>query len=111
MIDFEKASVFKLKEGNAAELGQSVAAILLDDELVIAAYKGARDYVVLTDKRLITVNVQGMTGKKQDFTSLPWSKVQAWSRVTPRAFGARSIGSIAWAMTVTSPVWPARGTS
>ena len=86
MIDFEKASVFKLKEGNAAELGQSVAAILVDGELVIAAYKGARDYIVLTDKRLITVNVQGLTGKKQDFTSLPWSKVQAWSVETAGRF-------------------------
>jgi hypothetical protein len=29
-----------------------------------------RDFVVFTNKRLIAVNVQGMTGKKRDFTSL-----------------------------------------
>ena len=79
MIDFSNGSVFKLKEGKADELGSSVAPILVDGERVIAAYKAARDYVVFTDKRLIAVNVQGLTGKKQDFTSLPWSKVQAWS--------------------------------
>ncbi|GAB3882419.1 PH domain-containing protein [Kibdelosporangium lantanae] len=31
-----------------------------------------------TNKRLIAVNV-GMTGKKKDFTSLPYSKIQAFS--------------------------------
>ena len=28
---------------------------------------------------MISVNVQGLTGKKKDFTSLPYSKVQAFS--------------------------------
>ncbi len=51
----------------------------MDGETVIAGFKAMRDYVVFTDKRLIAVNVQGMTGKKQDFSSLPWSKIQAWS--------------------------------
>lgn len=86
MIDFTNASVFKLKEGNADELGQSVAPLLVDNERVIAAFKAVRDYVVFTDKRLIAVNVQGLTGKKQDFTSLPWAKVQAWSVETAGHF-------------------------
>lgn len=38
-----------------------------------------RDYVVFTTKRIIAVNVQGITGKKKDFTSLPYSKVQVFS--------------------------------
>ncbi|MBB2893431.1 PH domain-containing protein [Flexivirga oryzae] len=37
-----------------------------------------RDYVVFTDRRLNAVNVQGITGKKRAYTSLPWAKVQAW---------------------------------
>jgi hypothetical protein len=41
---------------------------------------------VFTNKRLIAVNVQGMTGKKRDFTSLPYSKVQALSVETAGAF-------------------------
>ena len=86
MIDFQNASVFKLKEGNADELGRSVEPILVDGERVVAAFKAMRDYVVFTDKRLIAVNVQGMTGKKQDFTSLPWSKIQAWSVETAGHF-------------------------
>lgn len=38
-----------------------------------------RDYCVFTNKRVIAVNVQGMTGKRKDFTSLPYSKVSAYS--------------------------------
>jgi hypothetical protein len=34
---------------------------------------------VFTNKRIIAVNVQGITGKKQDYSSLPYSKVQAFS--------------------------------
>lgn len=33
----------------------------------------------IKNKRIISVNVQGMTGKKKDFTSLPYSKVQVFS--------------------------------
>ena len=40
----------------------------------------------LIDRRLIAVNVQGMTGKKQDYTSLPYSKIQAWSIETAGSF-------------------------
>lgn len=86
MIDFQNASVFKLKEGKADDIAGNVYPLLVDGEEVIAAFKAMRDYVVFTDKRLIAVNVQGMTGKKQDFTSLPWSKVQAWSVETAGHF-------------------------
>lgn len=35
--------------------------------------------MIFTNKRAISVNVQGVTGKKKDFTSLPYSKVQLFS--------------------------------
>ena len=35
---------------------------------------------------MISVNVQGLTGKKKDFTSLPYSKVQAFSIETAGHF-------------------------
>src|SRR4029078_12278484 len=55
-------------------------------EAVHLSFKGMRDSVVFTNKRLITVNVQGMTGKKRDYSSLPHSKVQAWSIETAGRF-------------------------
>ncbi len=50
------------------------------------AFKGLRDYIVLTSKRIIAVNVQGMTGKKKNYTSLSFSKVQALSLETAGEF-------------------------
>ena len=38
-----------------------------------------RDGIVFTDKRIIAIDVQGLTGKKKDFSSLPYSRIQAFS--------------------------------
>ena len=34
---------------------------------------------MFTDKRIIAINVQGITGKKKDLTTLPYSRIQAYS--------------------------------
>nr|WP_286135345.1 PH domain-containing protein [Arthrobacter sp. UCD-GKA] len=60
--------------------------LFVQGEEQLAAFKGARDYVVFTNKRLIAVNIQGLTGKKRDYTSLPYSKVQAFSVETAGTF-------------------------
>ena len=60
-------------------MANAVSGILIPDENIIGTYKGVRDYVVFTDKRVISVNVQGLTGKKQDFTSMPYSKISVFS--------------------------------
>ena len=79
MIDFQNASYVKLGEVPLAEVAGQIDPLLLEDEKAYAAFKGIRDYIVFTSKRIIAVNVQGITGKKKDFTSLPFSKVQAFS--------------------------------
>ncbi len=86
MIDFSNGSVFKLSPANPQEIGPAVAPLLIQDEQIVACFKAVRDSVVFTNKRLIAVNVQGMTGKKRDFTSLPYSKVQAFSIETAGTF-------------------------
>ena len=53
--------------------------LLLPNEQILCAFQGIRDSVTFTNMRIIAVNVQGMTGKKKDFTSLPYSKIQAFS--------------------------------
>ena len=50
------------------------------------AYKGKCDYIVFTSKRIIAVNVQGITGKKKDHTSLPFAKAQAFWLETAGTF-------------------------
>jgi hypothetical protein len=86
MIDFQNGSVFKLKPADASEIASDVAPVLLPDEEILAAFKAMRDYVVFTSKRVVAVNVQGMTGKKRDFSSLPYSKIQAFSVETAGTF-------------------------
>lgn len=79
MIDFKNASYAKLKEVRDAPFLGIVEGLLLQDERILGVYQGIRDGVVITNARLVVVNVQGMTGKKKDFSSLPFSKVQAFS--------------------------------
>ncbi|MBE3014890.1 PH domain-containing protein [Microbispora sp. NEAU-D428] len=86
MIDFNNDSLFKLNPCHPQEVGPTVAPLLLHGEQIISSYKTVRDFVVFTDKRIIAVNVQGLTGKKRDFSSLPYSKVQAWSVETAGTF-------------------------
>jgi Bacterial PH domain len=75
MIDFSNGALFKLSPVHPQEIGPAVAPILIPGETINSAYKAMRDFVVFTDKRLIAVNVQGMTGRKRDFTSLPYSRI------------------------------------
>jgi len=77
MIDFKNGTFFKLKE--SGEYAAMVSELLIPGERVLNAFRAMRDGVVFTDKRVIAVNVQGITGKKRDFTSLPYSKIVAFS--------------------------------
>ena len=79
MIDFKSNSVFKLKPADLSDGEKLVGDILIDGEFVKAAYHALRDYVVFTNRRVIAVNVQKLTGKKKDFTSLPYSKISVFS--------------------------------
>ena len=56
-----------------------IAALLIPGEEVISSYTAVRDYVVFTNKRVISVNVQGLTGKKKDYTSMPYSNIVSFS--------------------------------
>jgi hypothetical protein len=86
VIDFSNGSVFKLSPVDPQDIMPSVAPLLIQDEQPISCFKAVRDFVVFTNKRLIAVNVQGMTGRKRDFTSLPYSKIQAFSIETAGTF-------------------------
>ena len=79
MIDFTNSAYVKMKQIDPGSVMGDIQQILINGEQVIGAYKAMRDYCVFTNKRVIAVNVQGMTGKKKDFTSLPYSKVSAYS--------------------------------
>lgn len=84
MIDFNNKEIFKLKQD--IDYAEKVTELLLDGEEVIDAFKTMRDGVVFTNKRIISVNVQGITGSKKDFTSLPYKNIVAYSIETSGTF-------------------------
>lgn len=86
MIDFKNAQYLKLKQVNNNEFNAVIAPMLIQDETVVSTYKSMRDGVVFTNKRIIAINVQGITGSKKDFTSLPYSKISAYSVETAGTF-------------------------
>lgn len=86
MIDFKNGSIFKLASASEKEYVDFLSRFMVADEQILGTFKGIRDGVVFTNKRIIAINVQGMTGKKKDFTSLPYSKIQAFSVETAGVF-------------------------
>ncbi|MGG5171861.1 PH domain-containing protein [Pseudarthrobacter sp. J1738] len=56
-----------------------VAELLVPGEEPVAAYKTFRDSAIFTTKRLIVRDAQGMTGKKVEVYSLPYSAINMWS--------------------------------
>lgn len=79
MIDFKNANFVKLRTVNYSDFKDMIEPILSPSERIVGAYRGVRDGVVFTSKRIIAINIQGLTGKKKDFTSLPYNKIQAYS--------------------------------
>ncbi|WP_226649146.1 PH domain-containing protein [Microbulbifer variabilis] len=79
MIDFKSSPIFKLKPIEISEARDDFNKFLIEGEAIFAGFKTIRDQVVFTNKRIIAANVQGITGSKVDYTSLPYSKIQAFS--------------------------------
>jgi len=86
VIDFQNASYVKLGQIDYSEIAGQIDPLLIEGEQGFVAYKGMRDYIAFTSKRIIAVNVQGITGKKKDYTSLPFAKVQTFSLETAGTF-------------------------
>lgn len=86
MIDFTNGTFVKLGPSDPQELMAELAPLLVEGEQLFLTFKGIRDSVAFTNKRLISLNVQGLTGKKRDYTSLPYSRIQAFSVETAGRF-------------------------
>lgn len=79
MIDFKNAEFLNLKPVDNSTYAAAIQPMFVSGEEIIASFKTIRDGVVFTTKRIFAINVQGITGKKVDYTSLPYSKIQAFS--------------------------------
>lgn len=85
MFDFQNPEYIKLK-ATKDRFEKELAPILIHGEDVIDCYKSVRDGVIFTNKRIIVISVEGVTGKKKDITSFPYSKIQSFSVETSGVF-------------------------
>ncbi len=77
--------------GNTGEMSneeatEELATILGIDEQIELAYKLIRDMIVLTDRRLILIDKQGMTGKKVEYRSVPYKSITMYTVETTGHF-------------------------
>lgn len=86
MIDFENADFLKLRSVDYERYADKVDQLLIGGEEPIAAFQTVRDGLVFTNMRVIAINIQGVTGKRRDFTSLPYKRIQAFSIETSGVF-------------------------
>lgn len=66
-------------EVNTESLEQEFAPILCDGEIMESAYQVFRDKWIFTNKRLIMLDVQGVTGSKREYHSIPYSSIVQFS--------------------------------
>lgn len=77
--------------GNASNISaedarKKLGSVVLDSEDIDLAFKLVRDMIVFTNKRLIVVDKQGMTGKKTTFQSLPYKSISRFTVETSGHF-------------------------
>ncbi|MCF4150955.1 PH domain-containing protein [Dethiosulfovibrio sp. F2B] len=67
-------------ETDLERVREEFASMLIEGEDVQAAYKLVRDMFVFTDKRLIVMDKQGMTGKKVSYLTVPYGSIVCFSK-------------------------------
>ena len=83
MINFNQNSVFNLKPISTEAVRDEVQGLLVQGEQMVYAFQTIRDQLVFTNKRIISIDVQGLTGRRKSFTTMPYSKIQFFSVQTP----------------------------
>lgn len=86
MINFENKKYLKLAPVDDKAFSDLVEGIMVSGETVVQTFKSGRDGLVFTDRRLIAINIQGITGKKKSLSVLPYDKIQAFEIETPAVF-------------------------
>ena len=73
-------------EVDAEKLEKDLEKILAEGESIKNAFRLIRDLIVFTDKRLIMIDKQGVTGKKVEYHSIPYKSISHFSVETSGHF-------------------------
>ena len=60
--------------------------LLADGEIIEVGFVVARDTFLFTNKRLILIDIQGISGKQLEYISLPYNKITQFSVKTGGSF-------------------------
>ncbi|MBB3950467.1 PH domain-containing protein [Aureimonas jatrophae] len=69
-------------------LARELSPVLLPDEGIEVAFQIVRDQIVFTDRRLILVDKQGVSGRKRAYHSVPYRAITMFSIETAGSFDA-----------------------
>jgi Bacterial PH domain len=86
LMGFFDGMMGNASEVNPAEAQREFARILAREERIEKAYKLIRDLFIFTNKRLILVDKQGLTGKKVEYHSIPYKSITHFSIETAGSF-------------------------
>ena len=83
--------IFSALMGNSgnvdpAELTKQYGKLLLPNEQIHQGFKLIRDTFIFTDRRLILIDVQGLTGSKVEYKSVSYKSISRFSIETAGTF-------------------------
>jgi hypothetical protein len=85
MINLENLTGQKLKAIDVRQ-DRNIMALFVPNEQLIGAFKAVRDGVVFTNARLILVDVQGVSGKRKSYSSIPYKAIEIFAVETAGNF-------------------------
>ena len=83
MINFNKNTAWDLKPIDLGDVRDEITGMLVQGEHLVAAFKTVRDQLIFTSKRIISVDVQGITGKRKSYATMPYKNIQFFAVQTP----------------------------
>lgn len=82
-VNFNKDSVFNLKEIKLEAVRDEIDELLIEGEEAVFAFHTVRDQLIFTNRRIIAADIQGVTGTRRSYTSLPYARIQYFTVQTP----------------------------
>lgn len=61
------------------EVEQKIGGFLCKCEKIHMGYQLTRDFFVFTNRRVLIIDVQGMTGKREEYHSIPYKSISHYS--------------------------------
>ena len=94
---------WKAQPVELSDLGEGFLEVLAETEEALQAFKFRRDLIVFTDRRLILVDKQGMTGRKAEYHSIPYRAITHFSVESDGSFD-RDVDLKVWVSGRATPI-------